>query len=126
MAFDPAAFKLRYPEFAGVSDATLGYYYTDAELYLNPALITNVARQQSLMWMLVAHIAMLSGALSADGLPLAVGRLSSASEGSVSISTEYAAPGSAEWFSQTQYGAMFWAATASLRGMRYVARPTSY
>ena len=48
--------------------------------------------------------------------PAIVGRISSASEGSVSVSSEYKDSGSPSeaFFTQTKYGAMFWQATAQL------------
>lgn len=59
------------------------------------------------------------------GSPRPVGRTSSASEGSVSASFDYISPtpGSGPWFNQTPYGAAFWQATASLRGMHYRPGP---
>jgi hypothetical protein len=75
--------------------------------------------------MLTAHVGYLAGVLSADGKPPPVGRVSQASEGSVSATLEYVTPtaGSGAWFNQTPYGAAFWQATRSLRGMRYVVNP---
>lgn len=127
--FDPVAFKVRYPEFAGVTDATLAAYFDEAGLYLSntdAGIVQNVPRRTRLLWMLTAHIGALSGVLSPDGQAKPVGRVSAAAEGSVSASLEYIAPGSNSWFTQTQYGAAFWQATANLRGMRYVPCPTRY
>jgi hypothetical protein len=76
--------------------------------------------------MLTAHIAFIGGALNVGGTPNPVGRIGSAAEGSVSASFDFPAPGSAAWFSQSQYGASFWQATTSLRGFRYIAQPTVY
>lgn len=131
VTFDPVAFKLRYPEFGSVSDPTLQYYFDDSTLYLSNSdcsPVQNLIRRTQLLWMLTAHIGMLSGALSPDGLPLPVGRVSSATEGSVSANLDYlaATPGSGPWFNQTSYGAAFWAATTSLRGFHYRPRPTLY
>ena len=129
VVFDPTAFKARYPEFAAVPDATLTACFTEAGLYLSNAdnsPVQNLTRRATLFNMLTAHVAYLGGLLSADGQPRPVGRVSQASEGSVSAGFEYLAPGSAAWFSQTQYGAAFWQATTSLRGMRYIPCPTRY
>ena len=53
-----------------------------------------------------------------------VGRITSATEGSVSVSTQFdVPPGSAQWFAQTLYGAEFWTATAAYRTMRYLPSP---
>ena len=129
VVFDPAAFKARYPEFAAVGDPLLQACFGEAGLYLSNtdnSPVQNVTRRAVLLNMLTAHIAALGGALSSDGQPRPVGRVSSATEGSVSASMEYLAPGSSAWFAQTQYGAAFWQATTSLRGFRYIAQPTRF
>lgn len=126
--FDPVAFKIAYPAFASVSDALLQSCFDEAGLYLTNtdcSPVQDIARRTMLLWMLTAHIAYLRGALAQAGSIQPVGRISSATEGSVSISMEaYGAPGTAAWFTQTQYGASFWQATSSLRGFRYRSRPT--
>jgi hypothetical protein len=127
VVFDPAAFKIRYPEFSAVSNAALQLYFNDAELYLSntdDSPEQNINRRTSLLWMLTAHIGLLSGVLSATGNALPVGRVSSATEGSVSASLDYMmlSPGTGPWFQQTQYGASFWAATSALRGFKYILR----
>lgn len=129
VVFDSAAFKARYPEFAAVGDPLLQACFGEAGLYLSNtdnSPVQNVTRRAVLLNMLTAHIAALGGALSSDGQPRPVGRVSSATEGSVSASMEYLAPGSSAWFAQTQYGAAFWQATSSLRGFRYIPQPTRY
>lgn len=130
VAFDPAAFKARYPEFVGVADATLSAIFPEACLYLNNtdrSPVANVTRRALLLNMLVAHVGFLGGLLSADGQARPVGRLASAGEGSVSASFDnQGVPGTAAWFQQSQYGAAFWQATAPLRSFRYVAQPTTY
>ena len=129
VVFDPAAFKARYPEFAAVADPTLAACFDEAGLYLSNSdnsPVQNVTRRAVLLNMLTAHIAAFGGALSSDGQPRPVGRVSSATEGSVSASMEYLAPGSSAWFAQTQYGAAFWQATSGLRGFRYIPQPTRY
>lgn len=129
--FNPTLFKARYPQFADVSDGTLGAYFLEAGLYLNNtdcSRVKNLTKRLVLLNMLVAHIAILNGALSADGQALPVGRVSQAAEGSVSATLEYKAPATATeaWFDQTPFGAAFWAATAYLRSMVYSPRPTRW
>jgi hypothetical protein len=129
VVFNPTTFKARYPEFSGVADALLGACFTEAGLYLSntdSSPVQDVARRTLLLNMLTAHIAYLGGALSADGQPRPVGRVSNAAEGSVSAGFEYMQPGTQAWFVQTQYGAAFWQATSSLRGFRYISQPTVY
>lgn len=126
--FDPAAFKLAYPQFAAVSDAALTNYFNLATLYLSNtdcSIVQDIPKRTTLLWLLTAHIAYLSGALNADGSPGLVGRISSATEGSVSVSAEMPGSPNAAWFNQTAWGAMFWQSTLSLRSFRYRARPTA-
>ena len=83
--------------------------------------------------MLTAHLAWLYAPRDANGNPAStgqiapplVGRISTASEGSVSVSTELTSSGSPSeaFFSQTKYGLSFWQATAQFRTARYAARP---
>ena len=131
VTFDPVAFKQRYPEFAAVPDPTLTACFDEAGLYLSNtdnSPVQNLTRRATLLNMLTAHVAYIGGLLSADGMPRPVGRVSQASEGSVSAAFEGVppTPGSGAWFQQSQYGAAFWQATSSLRGMRYIPCPTRY
>jgi hypothetical protein len=133
VVFVPADFKTVYPEFAAVPDVQLEYYFAQAEIYLdntNASPVHNVNTRKILLWMLTAHIAQLAGVLentsgSSTGLQ-PVGRTSSATEGSVSVDFEYKVPGTASWYTQTQYGAAYWEATSSVRTIHYLARPTIY
>lgn len=127
VVFDPAAFKVAYPAFAAVDDAVLQNSFDLAGLYLSNtdcSPVQDIGRRTTLLWLLTAHITYLTGALTPGGGTVPVGRTSSATEGSVSVSLEYGVPGTAAWFTQSQWGAAFWQATASLRGFRYRPRPT--
>lgn len=127
VVFDPVRFKAAYPAFAAVPDALLQQYFNIATLYLNNgdcSIVQDLEKRETLLWLLTAHIAFISGALNPGGVPGPVGRVSSATEGSVSISTDYPSTPNAAWYNQSQWGAMFWAATSSIRGFRYRARPT--
>ncbi len=129
VVFDPVAFKARYPQFAAVSDALLQLCFNESGLYLSNAdnsPVQNVTRRTMLLYMLTAHIAFIGGALNPGGTVNPVGRVSQAAEGSVSASLEYLAPGTAAWFTQTEWGASFWQATVGLRSFRYSPRPTCY
>lgn len=90
-------------------------------------VIQDPSQQANLLNLLVAHIAQLfSGTNQSQGPSGLVGRISSASEGSVSVGTEYQIPESptAAWYNQTPFGAAYWAAAAVTRNMRYVPGPT--
>jgi len=115
----------RYPEFSTVPELTALQYFAEATLYLRndgSGPVTDNAEQLRLLGMLTAHIATLYGPSSAGGSagsPI-VGPITSASEGSVSISGQALfAPGTAAWFGLTRYGAAFWLATAAYRTFRY-------
>lgn len=126
VVFDPVAFKARYPEFNAVSDVLLGLYFTEATLYLDNtdcSRVSDVNQRALLLNMLTAHIAALNGSgVNGSGASGMVGRVNSATEGSVSVSSEYvvANNGTMAWYLQTPYGAQYWAATGRYRTMQYV------
>lgn len=134
VVFDPEAFKAAYPAFANVPDAALQQYFNIACLYLSNSdcsIVQDLVERQTLLWMLTAHVAYLSGALNPEGGAAAgaapVGRTASATEGSVSVTfTMGNQSPNAEWYMQSQWGAMFWAATAKFRAFRYRPRRTCY
>jgi hypothetical protein len=133
VSFDPVAFVARYPEFGSVSGAVLSAYFAEATMYLDNtdnSRVTDIGQRTVLLNMLTAHVAALNGSgISGNGASGVVGRISSASEGSVSVSTEYAGQTSSEikaWLRQTQYGAAFLAATGRYRTMQYVTYQPSY
>lgn len=123
--FDYAQWTARYPEFtSSVSAPLAASYFTEAGLYLNnvgAGPVPDMATQQLLLNMLVAHIAFLNAPLNGVPSPTLVGRINNASEGSVSVGIENLyPPGSPQWFQQTKYGAAFWAASVRFRTMRYI------
>ena len=127
--FDPEAFKAMYPEFATVSDAQLEGFFARAGLYLandGTGPVQDIGRQGLLMGLLVAHMAKLYATVNGVAPSGLVGRISSASEGSVSVSVDASGlPGGAAWFTQTPYGFDFWNATAVYRTARYVPGPAT-
>lgn len=129
VVFDPAAFKAEYPQFAAISDGQLTGYFNLATLYLSNtecSIVADVAKRAVLLNLLTAHIGSLSGALNPGGTPGLVGRVSGATEGSVSVTTDFPANPSGAWFNQTAWGAMYWQATLPYRSFRYRARPTRF
>lgn len=124
VVFDEVAFKARYPEFSALTSPALAAYFTEATIYLNnteTSPVTDEAQRAILLNMLVAHIAFLDSSSSANsGL---VGRIASATEGSVSVTTDVGPmTGSQAWFMQSRYGAAYWQATAPYRTFRYTPR----
>lgn len=127
VSFDYAAWAARYPELSAyVAPQQAQAFFSEAQLYCDntdSSIVTNVATRAVLLNMLTAHIAALNARLAAPSSPL-VGRINSASEGSVSVSAELnLPPGSSQWYAQTKYGIAFWQATARYRTFRYVRGP---
>ena len=134
VAFVYATWVQMYPEMAGVSAPAANLYFTQAcQMCDNtPASLIIDASPTGLraacLYALTAHFAALAGqgngGAGGSGRGGLVGRISSASEGSVSVSTENAgATASSAWYQQTQYGATYWSLTAQFRTMRYVPGP---
>ena len=126
---DIEEFKKQYPVFNSLDDAVYKRLFSLACLKVNNtdhSLVINIEERGMLLYLLMAHFAELdpgivdtNGSNGSGGL---VGRVSSASEGSVSISSEYAAmTQSSAWYLQTQYGAMYWELTSRYRKFRYFA-----
>ena len=117
-----------YPELSNyVFQPQAQQYFNQAQLYCDntprsPITDSSVGGQrETLLNMLTAHIAALNAPLIGQPSSPLVGRISNATQGSVSVATQYDQPaGSAQWFSQTKYGAAYWAATAQFRSMTYV------
>lgn len=123
--FSYSAWARRYPELATSVDITLA-----TELAAEASVIFNVtdsspvrdeAQRRVILNMIVAHLASIGGAGQAGGASGLVGRVTSATEGSVSVDVD-AGPSSAgsAWWLQTPYGFAYWQATAGYRTMFYV------
>lgn len=139
VTFVPADFKAAYPEFAACSDGQLNSWFTRASFICanEASSLANCVPGQlaELLNLLTAHIGWLNAPRDASGNPAAsgtpaspiVGRINTASEGSVSVGADMgeanAGSPSQAWFMQTRYGAEYWAATAQFRTARYVALP---
>ena len=127
VVFDPVAFRTRYPEFSTLTDGMLTAYFNEATLYLNnseSSLVTDVTQRSVLLNMAVAHLAALYSGINGQAPSQLVGRITQASEGSVSVSSDIGpVSNTAAWWMQTKYGASYWSATAPYRTMRY--RPGS-
>lgn len=132
VVFDIAAFRERYPEFDTVSDSLLNAYFVEATVYLDNtdgSIVTDATIRSVYLNMLVAHLAAMNSGVGGSKPTGLVGRVASASEGSVSVSmADIPSSGSSWWYLQTPYGAAYWQATASYRTARYVpgASPSNY
>lgn len=125
---------LRYPQFLTtatfVSEPLACMYFAEAGLYcanddcaMIPADPITFGPRISILYALTAHIAAINGAsqTGANGL---VGRISDASEGSVSVKLDLGAlPGSASWFAQTSFGLQAWQMMAPYRTAHYRPSP---
>lgn len=121
-----AAWEALFPEFSNVNSAQYALYFDLAAQYCRndgcgPA--STVAIQTRLLNLMTAHIAfLLAGDNKSDGASSLVGRINTASEGSVSVGAEMpGANATSAWYLQTKYGAAFWQATAPYRTARYRA-----
>jgi hypothetical protein len=81
--------------------------------------VTDVPTRQRLLGLLTAHIATLIAPLNGEPSSSLVGRISSASEGSVSVSVDLPMVAGEAFYAQTKFGFMFWTLTARYRLARY-------
>lgn len=151
VVFDWVYFQARYPELAGVvgGQSFAAACFTEACGYCDntgtgplPSYIGGAAAALPsggtvvnplyvALHMLTAHIVKLGGTFPTTSGPNAppsplVGRINSAGEGSVNVGAELAGvPGSAAWFTQTQYGLAYWQFVAQYRMFRYRGAPRS-
>lgn len=133
VVFDPTAFKAIYPEFTTYPDARCVAMFGLAAGSLldntdnSPVMSLDV--RTNLFYLLVAHLLSLFGAggvKPGSGAP--PGRLSTATQGSVTAGFEYTLPAGsalAPWYLQTGYGALYWTAIAPYRSARYIANGDS-
>lgn len=137
--FDYAVWVAMFPEFAACTPAQGQAWWNTAQLFFandGTGPVQSPTDQQTYLNWLTAHVAWLRAPRDPAGNPAAagapppatVGRISNASEGSVSVAVEWPASGnpSEAWYVQTQYGATFWQLTAGFRTFRYSARPTPW
>ena len=127
VVFDVNYFKAAYPSFDAVAPALLQVYFDKACLLLNnteQSMVTDLNERKILLNLLVAHLAALNSGENGQAPSGLVGRVTSASEGSISASTDYGTLESGQaWYIQTRFGAEYWQLTAKYRTMRYVVRP---
>jgi Protein of unknown function (DUF4054) len=124
--FNYAAWAALYPEFGTTVTQTQadGYFDIATTIHRNDGggPVNSPAQQIQLLNMLTAHIAQLMAPPSPGQQPSQiVGRINSATQGSVSVQAAYSTNVSQQmaFFIQTKYGALYWTATAPYRTMRY-------
>lgn len=130
VAFDYSAWSALFPEFSTtVTEPQADALFAAATvLHRNdgggPVSIAQI--QTTALNYVVAHLAFLQYGTndSPGGKSGAVGRLSSATEGSVSAQFDYGEVTKSEAFwVQSQYGAFYWQMTAPYRTARYLPNP---
>ncbi len=128
VAFVYADWQAAYPEFSTTvttAQQALGYFDQATLLQDNTGwLISDPTQLTTLLYLLTAHIAALFAGTNTQPASGLVGRISNATEGSVSVGTDLSGiPGSAAYFTQTKYGFAYWQMTAAYRTMRYIPNP---
>jgi hypothetical protein len=132
VAFNYDQFVLQFPEFSNLSIPAVQNFWNLATVYVRndgQGPVNTDPPQSTFLNLVTAHLANLF-AVGPDGVtPVTqlVGRIDSASQGSVSVhatltATNITSP-SAEFFSQTKYGLAYWAASSPFRTMRYIPGP---
>ena len=132
VTFDYNAWVALFPEFTNVTEAAATGYFNMATLYNRNdggGPVCDATVQAQLMNLMTAHLAwlwspQLNGQPNTSGptpaSPL-VGRINTATEGSVSVGAELDIPaGVPQFFAQTRYGLAYWVATAPYRTFRYL------
>lgn len=124
VTLDIPKFRAMFPEFSNVPDEQLPYLFDQSTDYLNNtdfSLVIDPIKRERLLYLLMAHLAyMRFGDANGNGGSGMVGRISSASEGSVSVSSDV---GPVEfryaWYTQSPYGMDYWQATKVYRMANY-------
>ena len=128
VVFDYNSWSVRYPELSSsVSSGLAQLYFNEACLYCDNSAVSLVPSDNGVramvLNMLTAHIAALNAPLNGQPSSPLVGRTSNATEGSVSVQTDFQVPGTAAWFAQSKYGAAAWQAMLPYRSGRYLPPP---
>lgn len=107
---DSDEFKSLYPDVKATDDVIESYFSAACLLLDNTkrSRVRNLCERKMLLYLLTRHIA----ELAERGAGL-VGSLTSASQGSVSVGVS--AFQNANWYQQTQWGAIYWEATGKYR-----------
>ena len=128
VSFSYSSFVAQFPTFGYLTSDQVQNYWTMATGFVHNdggGLVCSQSIQSALLNLATAHLCQLF-APTAQGQaasPL-VGRISNASEGSVSIATEMQMPaGTAQWWNQSPYGAAAWEMMKPYRTMRYIPGP---
>lgn len=121
---DYSGWSARYPTLAAnVAEPLYDQYFIEAGLQIDNtdcSPVTDIALRTVLLNMVVAHIASLNGAANGGAPTGIVGRISSVTEGSVSIKADLNDEGIPAYWAQSPYGLAYWQATAPYRTAFYL------
>jgi Protein of unknown function (DUF4054) len=125
--FIASEFLSLYPQFTPQAAALAGNFGL-ATTQLNNgcgSAVQDANLRQTLLYLLTAHITQLLNGVGSTAATGLVGRVSDASEGSVSVTAEWTAAGgpSQSYLLQTPFGAAFWQSTAIFRTAKYFSAP---
>jgi len=129
VVFNYATWALRFPELSGSVSQTLAeMYFGEAQaLYVDNTVVSPIRdlnQRAVLLNLVTAHIAALNAYINGVEPSTPVGRVATATEGSVSVSTENLyPPGTVQWWQSTKYGSAYWAATIQFRSVQYSPNP---
>ena len=132
VVFNYQEWQEMFPALAGIPDSqVINNFWVRAQgicanSLTNPVAGLPAGTLKLALYLLTAHIAQLNAPLDGQPASTLVGRINSATQGSVTVQADYATDGgpSEAWFSQTKYGAEYWTLTARTRTAFYIARPT--
>ena len=125
VSFSYSSFVAAFPVFSYLSEGQVQTYWNLATQYCRNdggGPVCDATSQTNFLNLLTAHLCQLFAPTALNQNPSTiVGRISNASEGSVSVATqnEYP-PGTSQWYQQTPYGSAAWEAMKPYRTMRYV------
>lgn len=128
VTFNYPEWAAQYPEFAYVTQPQAQSYFNRTCLLVDntpQSPVTDLFQRTVLLNMATAHTAALFSAQNGQAPRGLVGRISNASEGSVSVQAAYTEPTSdlQAYWNQTPYGAQYWAATLKYRTGFFVPPP---
>lgn len=121
-----ANWLLLFPQFSNVTEAQADLLVPTAQAMMCGFInqVTNSGLQMALLNYMVAHLAQLSFGSTTQPANAFVGRISNATQGSVSVATEFPMTQSNAWYAQTPYGLTYWQLSLPFRLGRYVPKVT--
>lgn len=128
VVFVPADFIAAFPAFATVPTPALSMSFALATTQLSNGCgsrVRDANLRETLLNLLTAHVTALKDGQNGQPPPGIVGRVDKATEGSVSVSAAMDTSGvyGKDYYAQTQWGLLYWQATARFRAGVYIAAP---